>query len=463
MELIQQLSAAFLQTGEAICDLLEGRIGVREFEERLWDTLMQLGRNVEKVVFEEQDRYLLEHPEKRQGWSVQRGPEEKTIIGLFGPVTYRRRYYYNKETKEHLHLVDALIGIGPHQLQTPAVQARHIEYASQVSYARAARACGNLVTRQTVGNTLKKLPVEDGLVVKEKAAKRRVETLYIEADEDHVALQRQENGKKSLQVPLIYVYEGRRGKRGELINRFYLTGLEEADELWLKVLDYIDEHYDLKAIKEIFISGDGAGWIRTGLSVIPNSIFVLDRFHLKKYVTAAVNKKTHPELFSELWQAIEDCDQERVKKALRKAESVAETENRRQAVQKCRAYIRHNWDGILSYKTHKKKVFGCSAEPHVSHVLSARMSSRPMAWSTGGAGHMAQLRVMDANGFSVREYYAKLLSSKERGKLFCTPKTLRVQRSLAAKYFDRFQAHLPALDGSRTALSMFLRSLAFPA
>lgn len=125
MELIQQLSAAFLQTGEAICNLLKGQIGVREFEERLCNTLMKLGWDVEKIVFEEQDRYLLEHPEKRQGWSVQRGPEEKTIIGLFGPVTYRRQYYYNKETREHLHLVGALIGIGPmsykHQPYKPGI------------------------------------------------------------------------------------------------------------------------------------------------------------------------------------------------------------------------------------------------------------------------------------------------------------------------------------------------------
>ncbi|MDK2926970.1 MAG: hypothetical protein PWR31_660, partial [Bacillota bacterium] len=97
MELIQQLAAAFLQVFEGICDLREGQIGARELEERLWDIIMGLGQDVEQIALEEQDKYLLEHPEKRQGWSVQRGPEEKTIMSLFGPVTYQRRYYYNKE------------------------------------------------------------------------------------------------------------------------------------------------------------------------------------------------------------------------------------------------------------------------------------------------------------------------------------------------------------------------------
>lgn len=37
-------------------------------------------------------------------------------------------------------------------------------------------------------------------------------------------------------------------------------------------------------------------------------------------------------------------------------------------------------------------VSGCSAEGHVSHILSARMSSRPLGWSIEGVDKMAQLR-----------------------------------------------------------------------
>jgi len=60
MELIQQLTAAFLQAFEGICDLRQGQIGVREFEERLWDIIMGLGQDVEQIALEEQDKYLLE-------------------------------------------------------------------------------------------------------------------------------------------------------------------------------------------------------------------------------------------------------------------------------------------------------------------------------------------------------------------------------------------------------------------
>ncbi len=41
---------------------------------------------------------------------------------------------------------------------------------------------------------------------------------------------------------------------------------------------------------------------------------------------------------------------------------------------------------------------GCSAEGHVSHILSSRLSSRPLGWSRMGVDQMARLRVFVANG-----------------------------------------------------------------
>lgn len=43
-------------------------------------------------------------------------------------------------------------------------------------------------------------------------------------------------------------------------------------------------------------------------------------------------------------------------------------------------------------------VVGSSTEGHVSHVLSSRMSSRPMGWSKKGVAKMAQLRAYYLNG-----------------------------------------------------------------
>ena len=41
---------------------------------------------------------------------------------------------------------------------------------------------------------------------------------------------------------------------------------------------------------------------------------------------------------------------------------------------------------------------GSSTEGHVSHVLSSRMSSRPMGWSRKGADRLSRLRIYWKNG-----------------------------------------------------------------
>jgi len=60
-----------------------------------------------------------------------------------------------------------------------------------------------------------------------------------------------------------------------------------SDELWLEVADYIDKAYDMEAIEKIYLSEDGAAWVKNGLGWIKGSIYVLDRYHLSKYVTQA--------------------------------------------------------------------------------------------------------------------------------------------------------------------------------
>jgi hypothetical protein len=59
------------------------------------------------------------------------------------------------------------------------------------------------------------------------------------------------------------------------------------DDLWLEVADYLDQAYALDAVEKIYLSGDGAPWIKNGLNWLKDSIYVLDRYHLSKYVTRA--------------------------------------------------------------------------------------------------------------------------------------------------------------------------------
>lgn len=59
---------------------------------------------------------------------------------------------------------------------------------------------------------------------------------------------------------------------------------------------------------------------------------------------------------------------------------------------KSKEYILSNWTTARIRLTPKEGVVGCSAEGHVSYVLSSRMSSRPLGWSVVGMEKMSELR-----------------------------------------------------------------------
>ena len=136
--------------------------------------------------------------------------------------------------------------------------------------------------------------------------------------------------------------------------------------------------------------------------------YVLDEFHLQKYLIRLIShmKDSADDAYRELRKAIrrgtkaEFCEiVEKLKGALPKGSE--EIGARR--LEKSRDYILENWGAARLRLVRKDGVIGSSTEGHVSHVLSSRMSSRPMGWSRTGAGKMAQLRAYYYNGGDMLE------------------------------------------------------------
>lgn len=49
-----------------------------------------------------------------------------------------------------------------------------------------------------------------------------------------------------------------------------------------EVGQYIEDRYELEKVSQIYLSGDGASWNKAGARFLPNTVFVLDEFHLMK-------------------------------------------------------------------------------------------------------------------------------------------------------------------------------------
>ena len=180
---------------------------------------------------------------------------------------------------------------------------------------------------------------------------------------------------------------------------------------------YIYDHYDTDCLENVYIAGDGAPWITAGCHVLEKSKFVLDKFHLGKYI----NKATSHLLDSQedakelIYEAINNRDMGEVKRLLQGCSASAEAEGKKNEIHECIRYITNNWLGIMVRIDDGGAVWGCSAEGQISHVLSARESSRPMGWSKTGVHKMTQLRIETRNGTSLidlMEYQQKQKKKK---------------------------------------------------
>ena len=99
----------------------------------------------------------------------------------------------------------------------------------------------------------------------------------------------------------------------------------------------------------------------------------------------------------ELRDAIRNKNKNDFEEIVQRIEGCLEGETGMKRIAEAKEYILSNWTAAKLRLRHKDGVKGSSTEGHVSHVLSSRMSSRPMGWSIKGATKMAKLRAYELN------------------------------------------------------------------
>ncbi|MDG2764921.1 UPF0236 family protein, partial [Vibrio parahaemolyticus] len=88
-----------------------------------------------------------------------------------------------------------------------------------------------------------------------------------------------------------------------------------------------------------------------------------------------------------LWNNIKKGNKKQTMEIINFAIEETPIQSKRESMKKAKRYLSNNWEGIVNLFGEKK--YRCSAEGHISHILSSRLSSRPMGWSVIGADEMA--------------------------------------------------------------------------
>lgn len=452
----------FVNEGKDLADLIFG----------LQEDLFELGRSILQEVIEDMDEHLRNSNLRKKQWEIVR-KDPATLLTSFGTIRYSRTYFKPKKGGTRKYLVDEIVGIDPHDRVSSDVVINAIEESIESSYKKGGQKAAYVgeITKQTVMNKVHTIDVEQPEL--EVCEKKEVKVLYIEADEDHVALQgknskkdKQEKTRRIAMPRLVYVHEGidhekSTRKRKVLKNVRYFGGeYRDSEQIWLEVSEYIDKIYKLDSVETIYLSGDGAAWIKQGLDWIPKSRFVLDNYHLNKYVKEATAHLDDEAITQGLRDGLDEGDRDLVKRVLDKILEKTEIETKRNAVKDVKRYILSNWEGI-SIKVDNHDIIGCSAEGHVSHVLSDRLSSRPKGWSIKGADQMSQLRVFKQNGGKVYDLVmAQKKKEKQAEKHALQDELIRELRTAGKKYETTWNSNITVIQkGHKTALYSGLRRI----
>lgn len=435
--------------------VLTERKDISEFVIEIKKTLDQVGTVLAKEALEMVDSLVKEDSRRKQNWYVHEKAAPNTLATIFGEVHYQRTYYKHKTKKEYRYLSDELVGIDSYDKMDVSLKAKLIEEAIDTPYARSGRKAAEAIeiSSQSVMNAIRELGPVKSIEVKINKAKETPKTIFIEADEDHVALQT----GGCAEPRLVYVHEGKKkvGKdRWKLQNVRYFGGMyKEAEDLWNEVADYIDRAYDYDQIEKIYLSGDGASWIKSGVAIINKSTFVLDWYHLNKAIKSAGAHIEHAE--REIWRAIGREDKEYLKIVFETILDATEAETKIQAVKEARTYIMNHWENIKHH--YSKDYSGCSAEGHISHIYSDRLSSRPLGWSRDGVDQMARLRVFAANGGNLFD-----LALRKKQEWIRETRAIELDLKVCKKKMRKASGetidNLPVLNsGKRTQLAFALR------
>lgn len=370
----------------------------------LHNTILQpLATNIDKFyftilkeIFDKVDQDFFNSEDRRRLYRS-KGKKPRTIVTMFGKFTYIRHSYQLKTGGSHFYFIDTAFGIEKYQRFEKAVLLEiYRQIGSEISFSKVGKTIGNIIyrntylkekeksiSRQTIHAILKRL---DTTSLQLPKANQYTDTLYIEADEHFVASQK---NKQKIMVKAAKIYT----KNNNNIKQQPIYFLDTGGLFWESCLMFIQSQYDLEQVKSVYIIGDGANWIRNGVSVFDKgkAKFRLDLFHYMQSLQLFFGKN-HRKIQK---IATEYLLNNHKQNFLTCIEAFYTSEERKtSAFENNFRYLKNNFTNIQ--KSFKNKT-SCSMENTISHVLASVCTSRPKGFNKETLFKRLRLRMLYLN------------------------------------------------------------------
>ena len=376
------------------------------------ESLCAIARESLVNIFETMDKSFKVSLDRKRKYDV-KSNHPRTIMTVFGEITFNRTFYTSKLTNKNYCFVDRILGLHKYDYFDPYLKALIVEYSANNSYPKVAKyindlignrikikASFNYISRQTVRNI-----IMSSILSKPELDKLDTpDTLHVIADEKWIHTQNNKN--KDIMEKSIVIFDSIQNKR--LMNKQIFASV---DYTYIQnCLDYIYDVYDVDKFKTIYIMGDGATWIKSlresfRFNKNINVIYALDKFHFRQALHhIALNKELEDILESYIIndnrKAFKECCEELIKSYPHRSETI-------EAKMK---YILNNISGIIDMYKYK---LSCPMESQISHNIADLFSARPKGYAIKTIRKLTELRLLFKNNYNIKKLFLNNFNSQE--------------------------------------------------
>lgn len=383
--------------------ILDNNLFLHKLESNISNSTNELNLDILKLILEHLDLEYKNSKQRKELYYVQQ-TRSRTLITSLGIISFNKTYYKSKVKVNGKYIyysyLEDYLGIDRWAKLSLCAEVKLINDALDNGYSWSSNNSipNCIISRQTISVKIKNINYN---YIESLNKRNTPNVLYIEADEVHANLQFK-NKKKNKIVPVILTHEGHKEefvKKKELKNTHYIaSSILKTDKLWNEVYRYLDTTYDLDKVDTIFISGDGATWIKGYDEAFSNAVYVLDKFHYRKALNY-IFKKQSP--LTEIADSYLRHNMIKEFKMLVKYQ-IDLYPHQKDSMKKKQKYLLNNIQGIIN-QNHPNYKCPCSMEGHISNKYARFITSRPHAYSSDGLENIVQLLTMKANNIKLTE------------------------------------------------------------
>lgn len=462
----------------------ESLITFKELEQKIFAYVCETAVEMTRIILEDYDKEI--HADRDRSQYRDKGKRTTTIKTVYGDVTYERYVYQTMDEEGHrafVYLLDEAVNMDKIGLISTNLAEKIVSCVTENPYRVTAdiisNTSGQKISHGGAWKLVQKLgervSMEEELLVKQMNAdkaegSREIKVLFEEMDgvwlrmqgKDHKSIPKQE-------MKVATVYEGwdkedRTGSR--LCGKKVIAGMEKSSEFHEKREAQIRSIYNADEIEYRILNGDGGSWIKDPYE--PDTVFQLDRFHIRQEIKRKLNQdKEAAKAVEELFEA------ERMDEMLSyiqiyadSVETDDEKDKRAKKAWELYRYLNNNKEGLMPYQ--KRGISLPEAPEGMRYgnmgvqenqnctVITMRMKGNRKRWSEKGANNMAKVLYRKENKElweTINRYGEGLIFNIRMRELLTTLSAAKAPKrdGKGNPYIDVINMHVPMRDAVRTA------------